>query len=491
MTETYTYLPPANAEIEAALLGAILTNAKALDKVTDILRPEHFWEPVHGEIYAACCELQDQGKTPTPLVLKHFFDHVDALEKVGGGQYLFDLAASVVTIVNVEDYAESIIDLWLRRQIFYLGEDMKRESSEPMLGDPGLDQLNRIELKLLDLYPESTREGPAPAATFLRGAYEKTEDAYKRSFDKQLSGVPTGLMSLDERLGGLHPGELVILAGRPSMGKSALAKTIALNAARAAVPGGEGCHHVLFFSAEMDRDSLGQTMLSTLTGIPAIDMRKGTLTAADIERLVKASIEFGHMPLSIDDAAGAPITYMRSVARRMARKQPLHLIVIDYLQRLAVDQSGFNRAAQFGDIAKGGKTMARELGVPVLMLSQLSRGVEQREDHRPQLGDLRESGDIEQEADVAILLYREEYYLERAEPVQRDREDDEAYAQRRSKWHERLEASRNKADAIIAKQRYGPTGTVKLRFDGPHTCFVNAPEDEAEAEQQEMMEGLV
>ena len=466
-------IAPFNLELEAALLGAILANNHAIERVVETLKPEHFYQPVHGEIYAACCALFERGETASPFTLKNYFDGSEALAEVNGGQYLFDLAASVVTVINAGDYGKSIHDLWVRRQQIVFAQDLIQRTQEPSWERSALDDLDWAETALAGLHPEGGGHGAADAKTFLDEAIDITVDAYKTKQDGGVIGVPSGIADLDEKIGGFHPGDLIIVAGRPSMGKTAFSKTVALNAALSG-------RHVLFMSSEMSRDLLGQTILSTLTGSPVDRMRSGHMTQPEIE---KVALVKGDFPLFVDDRPAASAAYIRAVARRKHRRRSLDLVVVDYLQRLSVaeEDRGRNSSAQVGNIAKALKTLARDLDVPVILLSQLSRQVEQREDKRPQLSDLRDSGEIEQEADIVMFLYRERYYLERSEPVQRDREGDIDFDNRRYRWLSRLEASEGRTDLIIAKQRVGALGTVRMGFNPETTSFENdQPSETAE-----------
>ena len=472
-------VPPHNAEIEAALLGAVLTNNRAFERVGDFLRAEHFYEPVHGRIYAALEKLVEQGQIASPLTLKHYFDKDEALAAVGGSQYLFDLAASVVTVINAVDYGRTIYDLFLRRQLIELGEDIVNDAYEPEIDSPASGQIETAEQRLYDLSNSGELErGFVSLGDAARMAVESAEEAFRR--DSHVVGVTTGLRDLDNKLGGLHPSDLLILAGRPAMGKTALATNIAYNAAcayeervdengRTITDGG----HVLFFSLEMSAEQLAARILSQEARISSDAIRRGDITSEDFNRLVVASQKLHRLPLYIDDSPGLSISGLRTRARRLKRQKKLHMIVVDYLQLLqgSPGRRAENRVQEISEITRGLKTLAKELEVPVLALSQLSRQVEQREDKRPQLADLRESGSIEQDADVVMFIFREEYYLEKGEPIQGLDEAQEKFSNRSEQWAERLEHVRNTASVIIAKQRHGPVGTIDLYFDGKHTRF--------------------
>jgi replicative DNA helicase len=472
-------VPPHNAEIEAALLGAVLTNNRAFERVSDFLRAEHFYEPVHGRIYAALEKLIEQGQIASPLTLKHYFEKDEALAAVGGSQYLFDLAASVVTVINAIDYGRTIYDLFLRRQLIELGEDIVNDAYEPEIESPASGQIETAEQRLYDLSNSGELErGYVSLGDAARMAVESAEEAFRR--DSHVVGITTGLRDLDNKLGGLHPSDLLILAGRPAMGKSALAANIAFNAAeafqervdengRTITEGG----HVLFFSLEMSAEQLAARILSEQARISSDAIRRGEITSEEFNRLVVASQKLHRLPLYLDDSPGLSISGLRTRARRLKRQKKLHMIVVDYLQLLqpAPGRRTDNRVQEISEITRGLKMLAKELEVPVLALSQLSRQVEQREDKRPQLADLRESGSIEQDADVVMFIFREEYYLEKGEPIQGLDEAQEKFSNRSEQWAERLEHVRNTASVIIAKQRHGPVGTIDLYFDGKFTHF--------------------
>jgi replicative DNA helicase len=472
-------VPPHNAEIEAALLGAILTNNRAFERVGDFLRAEHFYEPVHGRIYAALEKLIEQGQIGSPLTLKHYFEKDEALAAVGGSQYLFDLAASVVTVINAVDYGRTIYDLFLRRQLIELGEDIVNDAYEPEIDSPATGQIETAEQRLYDLSNSGELErGYVSLGDAARMAVESAEEAFRR--DSHVVGITTGLRDLDNKLGGLHPSDLLILAGRPAMGKSALAANIAFNAAeaykervdengRTITEGG----HVLFFSLEMSAEQLAARILSEQARISSDAIRRGDITSEEFNRLVVASQKLHRLPLYLDDSPGLSISGLRTRARRLKRQKKLHMVVVDYLQLLqpAPGRRTDNRVQEISEITRGLKMLAKELEVPVLALSQLSRQVEQREDKRPQLADLRESGSIEQDADVVMFIFREEYYLEKGEPIQGLEEAQEKFSSRSEQWAERLEHVRNTASVIIAKQRHGPVGTIDLYFDGKFTHF--------------------
>jgi replicative DNA helicase len=467
--------PPHNYEAEQGLLGALLVNNAAYERVGDFLRPEHFADPAHGRIFAAIGKLVDRGQIANPVTLKTLFDQDGALTEVGGAQYLVKLAASVVAIVNAEDYGRTVHDLFLRRQLIAVGEEMVNEAHKAELDVTGKDQIELAEAKLFNLAETDQAErGFMPFSTALTTAIEMAEKAYKR--DGKLTGVPTGLIDMDKLLGGLHRSDLLILAGRPAMGKTALAANIAFNAAVMQVDDPEAERFcVAFFSLEMSAEQLATRILAEQIEVSSEKIRRGELNEGDFRRLVLASQRLERTPIFIDDTPAITVTALRTRARRLKRQHGLDLIVVDYLQLLrgSAGSKSENRVQEISDITRSLKAVAKELDVPVLALSQLSRAVEQREDKRPQLSDLRESGSIEQDADVVMFVFREEYYHKREEPVRRADENDDKFHDRIERWKAHGEAIYGVAEVIVGKQRHGPTGTVRLQFEGAITKFSN------------------
>ncbi len=485
--------PPHNTEAEQALLGAILVNNAAFHRVAEFLLPEHFAEGVHGRIFAAIGKLIERGQIANPVTLKNLFDQDGALQEIGGAAYLARLAAAVVTIINAEDYGRTIHDLHLRRRLITLGEDVVNEAYAHDLERDARSQIETAEKRLFDLATTGQYEGGfRPFGQALTEAIVMAEAAFKRS--GRTTGVSTGYGELDKLLGGLHPSDLVILAGRPSMGKTSLATNIAFHAARNYRPVKTQDGHVAaedgavvgFFSLEMSSEQLATRILSEESGVPSHHIRRGEVSNEDFDKFVQASQQLARLPLFIDDTPALTIAGLRTRARRLMRQQGLHLVIVDYLQLLrgsGEGTAGENRVQEISEITRGLKALAKELNVPVLALSQLSRAVEQREDKRPQLSDLRESGSIEQDADVVMFVFREEYYLSRGEPTQRQDESVEKFGDRHDRWKERCEQIYGLAEILVAKQRHGPIGTVKLRFDGKTTRFDNYASDDHLPEQ--------
>jgi replicative DNA helicase len=478
--------PPANIEAEMALLGAILVNNAAFHRVTEFLRPEHFTEPVNGRIFGAIGKLIERGQIANPTTLKNLFDQDGALTEIGGAQYLARIAASVVTIINAEDYGRIIYDLHLRRQLIAIGEDVVNDAHGYDLDHNATQQIEAAEHKLFELATTGDTEGGfRPFKEALAEAIGMAETAFKRS--GRTSGIASGFIDLDKLLGGLHPSDLVIIAGRPSMGKTALATNIGFNAARVFAADGAGPQappadggRVGFFSLEMSSEQLATRILAEVSGVSSNDIRKGEVSHDDLYRFIEASQTLGKMPFFIDDTPALSISGLRTRARRLKRTHGLDLIIIDYLQLLRGSGDGRqdNRVQEISEITRGLKTLAKELNVPVIALSQLSRQVESREDKRPMLSDLRESGSIEQDADVVMFVYREEYYLSRGEPTRRPDETDDKYNDRYERWATRLKEKAGMAELMVAKQRHGPIGTVTLRFDHATTRFENYVSDD-------------
>lgn len=486
--------PPQNIEAEQALLGAILVNNEAYRRVAEFLQPEHFAEAVHQRIFAAIRTLIERAQIANPVTLKNMFDQDGALAEIGGAQYLARLAASVVTIINAVDYGRQIYDLHLRRQLITIGEDVVNDAYAYDLEREAQAQIEAAEKKLFDLATLGEYEsGFQPFNHALKDAIDAAEAAFQKS--GKTIGVGTGFADLDKNLGGLHPSDLIVLAGRPSMGKTALATNIAFNAARAYRAGktadgrtiAEDGAVVGFFSLEMSAEQLATRVLSEQSGVSSDRIRRGEVSGADFDKFVRASLDLAEVPLYIDDTPALSITGLRTRARRLQRTHGLNLIVIDYLQLLRGSGDGpgsDNRVQEVSEITRGLKALAKELNVPVLALSQLSRQVESREDKRPMLSDLRESGSIEQDADVVMFIYREEYYLSRGQPTQRPEEANDKFNERYERWHKRLEEVHDTAELLIAKQRHGPINNITLRFDSNTTRFDNYVRSDRHAEER-------
>lgn len=472
--EPHAVAMPHNQEVEQALLGALLVNNNAYEKVSDFLQPEHFYDPAHSRIFATMLTLMMRGQIADARTLRGIFDQDPALQSSGGGKYLADLAANVVSFANVEDYGHIIHDLYLRRQLILLGDEISTKSKQLDAETRALHVIEQTEASLFSLASNGeAKQGFVHLIKPLNLVRTQAELAFKS--DRHITGVTTGMRDLDEKLSGLQPSDLVILAGRPSMGKTALVTDIAFNAARRyyETKGKEGAA-VAFFSLEMSAEQLARRLLSSHTRIKQEDIQRGRLKSEDFTAFLEAATTLSNVPLFIDDSPGLTITALRTRARRMKRQIPgLNLIVIDYLQLMTggANRREENRVQEISEISRGLKILAKELNIPVIALSQLSRGVESREEKVPMLSDLRESGSIEQDADVVMFVYREQYYHERAEPKRRDNETEDKFNNRYQQWQERGEQVRNVAEVIISKQRHGPTGKVHLHFDGSIVHF--------------------
>ncbi len=474
---------PHNLEAEQALLGAILVNNEALDRVSNFLKPGHFFDPLHGRIFETAAKLIMGGKRATPITLKTFFQADEPVADLTVPQYLGRLAANATTIINAEDYGRTVYDLAVRRQLIEIGEEMVTTAYDSPIDAPPAAQIEGAEQQLYEL-AETGKYGAGfePFSAALTDAIDMAANAYRR--DGGLSGIATSFVDLDQRMGGLQASDLIIIAGRPSMGKTALATNIAYHVAKAYAASRDGDTPpdgavVGFFSLEMSAEQLATRIISEQSQIPSERIRRGRIDSDEFDRIVEVSQELQNLPLFIDQTGGITVAQLAARARRLKRQRGLGFVVVDYLQLL----SGSSRRAQEGrvqevsEITTGLKALAKELHVPILALSQLSRQVEQREDKRPQLADLRESGSIEQDADVVMFVFREEYYLERSQP----RENTEEHRQ----WQQDMEAVTGKADVIIGKQRHGPTGTVTLQFTPEFTRFSNLAASERLPERME------
>jgi replicative DNA helicase len=477
---------PNNIEAEQALLGAILVNNDAFYRVSDFLKSGHFYEPLHRKIFDVAAELIRMGKVATPITLKTF---LPADEKVGDmtvAQYVVRLAVEAVTVVNATDYGRAIYDLATRRALITVGEDMVNIAYDAPVDMSPSEQIEDAERRLFELAETGRYDGGFESFTdAVKTAVDMANAAYMR--DGHLSGLATGMRDLDRRMGGLQSSDLIIIAGRPGMGKTSLATNIAFNVAETYVPAqqADGSFKaanggvVGFFSLEMSSEQLATRIISEQTEISSSKIRRGEITETDFEKLVACSQTMQKIPLFIDQTGGISIAQLSARARRLKRQRGLDLIVIDYIQLMqgSSAKASQNRVQEITEITTGLKALAKELAVPIIALSQLSRQVESRDDKRPQLSDLRESGSIEQDADVVIFVYREEYYLKNREP----KLGTDEYI----KWENDMNEMRGKAEVIVAKQRHGPTGSVTLAFQGEFTRFSDLAEEHHIAERFE------
>jgi len=465
---------PHNIEAEQALLGAILINNEAFYRVSDFLEPKHFFEPIHAEIYELAGRFVRLNKRADPISLKDHLPSDLIIEGLSVNQYLARLVAEATTIINAPDYGQNIYNLAVRRALIEVGAEIVNLAYEAPVEATPTTHIEDAERRLYEVAEKGRYDsGFSNFANALTKAVDMTAAAYKR--DGKLSGLATGLRDLDTKMGGLQASDLIILAGRPGMGKTALATNIAYNVAKSwegeqradghmkTVNGGI----VGFFSLEMSAEQLATRILAEQTGIPSSRMRRGDINDSDFDAVVDRVREIQHLPLYIDETGGVSVAQLAARARRLKRQRGLDLIVIDYIQLMqgSTRRAMEGRVQEVTEITTSLKALAKELNVPILALSQLSRQVESREDKHPQLSDLRESGSIEQDADVVLFVYREEYYLANKEPRPGTTEHE--------KWRNEMDAVDGKAELIVGKQRHGPTGPVLLQFDAEVTRFAN------------------
>ncbi|TRW16933.1 replicative DNA helicase [Glacieibacterium frigidum] len=473
-----TAILPQNLEAEAALLGALMIDNRLVEDVMLKLRPEHFHEALHGRIYEKIVALADRNMVATPVTLKPLFDADPAMADVGGTGYLARLTEQSGALIAAKDFAQQIYDLALLREMIRVGREMAAGAFDTGADVSPLKQIEDAELALYKVAEQGEVAGAVKTfAQATREAVEMADRAMKSG--GHLSGYTTGLDALNAKIGGLHKSDLVILAGRPAMGKTALATNIAFACAqRAQRDAADGIDEgkrsgagVAFFSLEMSSDQLATRVLAEQSDVNSESLRMGKISQDEFNRLARAAGALSELPFYIDDTPALSIAALRTRARRLKRQRGVGVIVVDYLQLLQGSaKTSENRVQEISEITRGLKTLAKELQVPVLALSQLSRAVENREDKRPQLADLRESGTIEQDADIVLFVYREEYYHALKQP---DIEDGEKHA----KWKERAEKLHGLAEVIVAKQRHGSTGTVPLTFHKSTTKFADRADD--------------
>ena len=464
---------PFSIEAEQQLLGALLTNNDVFDSVTRIIRGEHFYDPVHRRIFDLCAERIAKNALASPVTIKAFMEHDAGLKELGGPAYLARLAGAAVSSYAARDYARMIREFALRRELIALGNDISARAATVTIDDDAEEQIKTAEQTLYKLGEQGVAErGFQSFLQAVTGAVNAANAAYGRAGG--LSGISTGLTDLDAKMGGLNKSDLIILAGRPSMGKTSLATNIAFNVAKAHRMGDlpDGTRGttdggvVGFFSLEMSAEQLAARILSEASEVPSELIRRGDMSEDEFRRFVEAANDLQNCPLYIDDTPALPINQLAARARKLKRTMGLDLLIVDYLQLLRAASAKDSRVNEVSEITQGLKAVAKELNIPVIALSQLSRQVENREDKRPQLSDLRESGSIEQDADIVMFVFREEYYREREKPS--DHELDKMAA-----WQQMMESCHGKAEVILGKQRHGPIGTVELSFEGRFTRFGN------------------
>jgi len=467
-----------NIEAEQALIGSILWDNRNYEKVADFLNHSHFVDQNNQIIFKTICELLDKNILVSPITLKNYLDTDD--NKFDNIKYLNQIKDSAPSTQNSYQYGKIIYDLHIKRNLIGIGQNLIAETSRNLNSSDGTELIENTENELYQLSDSGNTDRKF---SFLKDALKNAvniiNEAFKR--DGKIAGIATGLKDLDKKLGGLHKSDLIIIAGRPSMGKTALGTNIAFNVAndykeqineqghKDLLEGGK----VAFFSLEMSSEQLATRILAEQSRISGDKMRKAELSKDDFKNIANISSKLEDLNLIIDDNPILTIPSLRARARRLKRLHDINLIIIDYLQLMSGSQNKKNdgRVQEISEITRGLKAIAKELNIPIIALSQLSRQVEQREDKRPQLADLRESGTIEQDSDVVMFIFRESYYLERMEPIKKPDEIEEKYIERHNRWIELCEKAHNTAEIIIAKQRHGPIGTIKSHFDANYTKF--------------------
>jgi replicative DNA helicase len=456
---------PNNIEAEQTILGSVLIDNEMFDEISDNLSINHFYDQVHQKIYKTISNLISKGLLANPVTIKNFFNNAEELNQIGGVDYLLKLTRVSTTKNQIKYYASLLDDLYVRRELIKISNETLDESKNKNEDVSANNILENTERKLFEIAEKGEyQKSFVEFRDSLKETIEMATAAFKN--EKGIVGVPSGLKDLDDRLGGLHRQDLIIIAGRPSMGKTALATNIAFNAAQD-IEKNNTKSTVAFFSLEMSSEQLSTRILSEQSRIKSNDIRRGKINQDDFEKFIETSKNLENLPLHIDDTPAITISTLSNRARRLKRKHGLDLIVIDYIQLMKTgNYRNEGRVLEIAEITQGLKALAKELNVPVLALSQLSRAVEQREDKKPQLADLRESGSIEQDADVVMFVFREQYYLEKQEPRLGTAEHVE--------WQEKMSLVHNQAEIIIGKQRHGPTGLIKLEFESAFTRFKDA-----------------
>jgi len=464
---------PHSIEAEQQLLGGLLNNNDLYYSLEDKVDPEHFYDPVHSRIFEIVSTRIKNGKLASAVTVNTFLTEDEGLKELGGSSYLAQLMAGSVASSAIKDYSKLVYDLAIRRELIILGQEISSRAQSIKVDEQPEEQIILAEQNLYKIGDSGKSEtGFKSFLKALREAVQVANAAHHR--DGNLAGISTGFIDLDKKMGGLHSSDLIILAGRPSMGKTSLATNIAYNIAKSfkkndnadgtseTVNGGI----VGFYSLEMSAEQLAARILSETAEIPSEQIRRGDMTESEFRRFVEAAKSIESSPLFIDDTPALTIAQLASRARRLKRTHGLDALIIDYLQLVRAGSSRDNRVNEISEITQGLKAIAKELNIPVIALSQLSRQVENRDDKRPQLADLRESGSIEQDADVVLFVYREEYYKEREKPSDHNLE-------KMAIWQEEMDRLHGRAELILGKQRHGPIGTVELSFEGKYTRFGN------------------
>ena len=456
---------PSNIEAEQALIGSILVNNDIIDEISNIVNHKNFYDPLHSKIYNLIENLHNKGMIANPITLKNSFENDAALSEIGGTEYLVKLTRFSSSVKQSIDYAKIVHEKFVKRELVQISETLSDEAVDETIDKTGENIIQDTEKSLFDLAERGTfHQSFLKFNQALDQTIEMATNAMKSDYG--IVGVPTGLNDLDERLGGLHRSDLVIIAGRPSMGKTALATNIGYYAAKKILDDNKKSS-IAFFSLEMSSEQLSTRILSEQSRIKSNDIRRGKVTEEEFNRLIETSRNIHDLPLYIDETPAIAISTLSNRARRIKRLFGLDLIIVDYIQLMTTSSKRYDgRVQEISEITQGLKALAKELSVPVLALSQLSRAVEQRDDKKPQLSDLRESGSIEQDADVVMFVFREEYYLERKEPKLGTIEHGE--------WQAKMNEIIGSADIIIGKQRHGPTGNIQVEFEGIYTKFKDA-----------------
>ena len=454
---------PSNIEAEQALIGSVLVNNDIIDEISSIISSSTFYDPAHTKIYEVIETLNNKGMIANPITLKNFFEKDNMLDEVGGTEYLVKLTRFSSSTKQAVDYAKIIHEMFLRRELVLISDKLSTDTLNANDQEQNAEDI--IESAEKSLFDLAERGSFSQSYIKFNQAIDQTIQMATMAMqsDQGIVGIPTGLTDLDEKLGGLHKSDLIILAGRPSMGKTALATNIAYNASQHILKRQEKSS-VAFFSLEMSSEQLSTRILSEQAKIRSDDIRRGKVNEEEINRYIETSRNIYNLPLFIDETPAITIATLSNRARRMKRLFGLSLIVVDYIQLMrSSSNKNDGRVQEISEITQGLKALAKELSIPVLALSQLSRAVEQRDDKQPQLADLRESGSIEQDADVVMFVYREAYYLERKQPKLGSIEHAE--------WQSKMNDVNGLADIILGKQRHGPTGVVKVEFEGIYTKF--------------------
>ena len=468
---------PQNIEAEQSLIGSVLFDNKVLEDLPTNFATRHFFDPLHASIFDACIFLIDNGRLADPLTLKSYLKQDDLQRDMDIEKYLSELREGVVSLSKAKFYAEEIRNCYVRRSLIRIGDELINKSVNPTIDVTPDQEISNTEEQLYNLAEkDQINSGPLDFKSVLASATNQINEAYNRK--GKLSGIDTGFSGLNRQLGGLNKSDLLVLAGRPAMGKTALATNIGFNAAKSSKL--EKNESILIFSLEMSAEQLAQRILAEQSTIDSHKLRSGDLNETEFSKLVSTQNDILNLPFFIDDTPAISVGQIASRARRLKRTHGLSVIIIDYIQLIQGSKASEaqGRVQEVSNITRGLKSLAKELNVPILALSQLSRAVEQREDKRPILADLRESGSIEQDADVVMFVYREEYYLDKSEPTQRDNENQESFNERFLKWQDRRNMAEGKAEIIISKQRHGPTGIVQVQFEAKFTRFMDLVQDD-------------